>query len=85
MKKLLFITPFIFAFVLVFPTPSFAQGMMDFSNSSPSSTAIQSQQQEEQEGKNFLDSINNKTVVCSQLKDADFENCLLYTSPSPRD
>ncbi len=34
---------------------------------------MQSQQQEEQEGKNFLDELKNKTIVCSQLKDADFE------------
>ena len=47
--------------------------MMGFSDSSPDNAAIQSQQQEEQEGKFFLDSLNNKTVVCSQLEDADFE------------
>lgn len=73
MKKLFFITTFIFIFGLALPTPSFAQGMMGFSSSSPDTAAIQSQQQEEQTGKNLLDNLNNKTVVCSQLKDADFE------------
>ena len=47
--------------------------MIGFSDSSPDNATIQSQQQEEQEGKNFLDNLNNKTVVCSQLKDADFD------------
>ena len=73
MKKLLLTATFIFVFSLIFPTFSFAQGMMGFSSSSPDAAAIKSQQQEEQEGKNFLDSLNNKTATCSQLKDADFE------------
>ncbi|MBI2578860.1 MAG: hypothetical protein HYW26_04060 [Candidatus Aenigmarchaeota archaeon] len=47
--------------------------MMSFSYSSPDNAAIQSQQQEEQEGKKFLDNLNNKIVVCPQLKNADFE------------
>lgn len=73
MKKLFFITTFIFAFSLTLPPASFAQGMMGFSNSSPDSTALQSQQQEEQEGKKFLDDLGNKTVTCLQLNDANFE------------
>jgi len=88
MKKIFFITTFIFGFALL-PNLSFAQGMpvlrpstllginstegMGFSSSSPDSATIQSQQQEEQEGKKFLDNLKNKTVTCSQLKDADFE------------
>lgn len=50
-----------------------AQGMMGFFNSSSDSTAIQSQQQEELEGKIFLDNLKNKTIICSQLTDTDFE------------
>ncbi|MBI2459382.1 MAG: SHOCT domain-containing protein [Parcubacteria group bacterium] len=74
MKKIFFITTFIFVFgFALFPGFSFAQGMMGFPSSSSDSAAIQSQQQEEQEGKQFLDNLNNKTVICSQLKDADFE------------
>ena len=72
MKKIFFITTFVLGFAL--PTGfSSAQGMMGFSNSSPDNAAIQSQQQEEREGKTFLDNLNSKTITCSQLKDADFE------------
>ncbi|MCL5733094.1 MAG: hypothetical protein M1334_00305 [Patescibacteria group bacterium] len=73
MKKLLFITTFIFVFGFVFPVSSFAQGMMGFSSVPADNAAIQSQQQEEQEGKNFLSELTNKIITCSQLKDADFE------------
>ena len=47
--------------------------MMGFLISSSDNAAIQSQQQEEQEGKTFLDNLKSKTITCSQLKDADFE------------
>jgi len=57
MKKIFFITTFIFIFGFALPTFSFAQ----------------SQQQEEQVGKKLLEELNNKTVICSKLKDADFE------------
>ncbi len=63
----------IFFLSVSIPSGVFAQEMMGFSGSSPDNAAIQSQQQEEQEGKQLLDSLNNKTVICSQLKDADFE------------
>ena len=72
MKKLLLITILLFTLTAT-PSVAFAQSMMGFSVSSPDNAAIQSQQQEEQEGKQFLDNLNNKTVTCSQLKDADFE------------
>lgn len=63
-----------FLTLIFFPSSLvFAQGMMGSSSSSVNSATIQSQQQEEQEGKKFLDDLNNKTVSCSQLKDADFE------------
>ena len=74
MKKIFFITTFIFVFgFILLPKFSFAQGMMGFLGSFPDDAVIQSQQQEEQEGKQFLDGLNNKTVTCSQLKDTDFE------------
>ncbi len=72
MKKLLLIMVLLFT-LTVTPSMAFAQGMMGFSSSTPDNAAIQSQQQEEQEGKKFLDNLNNKTAICSQLKDADFE------------
>lgn len=72
MKKLIFITT-IFTIGLAFSASSFAQGMMGFPGLPPDNTAIQSQQQEEQEGRKLLDDLSNKTVDCSQLKDTDFE------------
>jgi len=73
MKKLFFITTSIFVFGLALPTLSFAQGMMGFPSSSPDNAAIQSQQQEEREGKKLLDDLSNKTITCSQLSDTDFD------------
>jgi len=74
MKKFFLITTFIFVFgFALLPGFSFAQGMMGFPSSSSDNAAIQSQQQEEQEGKQFLDNLNSKTVTCSQIQDADFE------------
>ncbi|MEK7062090.1 MAG: SHOCT domain-containing protein [Patescibacteria group bacterium] len=73
MKKLIFLTISIFVFGIVSPITSFAQGMMGFPNVSIDNATIQSQQQEEQEGKKFLDDLSNKTVTCSQLNDSDFE------------
>src|SRR3990167_7466237 len=72
MKKLLLITILLFTLTAT-PSVAFAQSMMGFSVSSPDNATIQSQLQEEQEGKQFLDNLNNKTVTCSQLKDEDFE------------
>jgi len=72
MKKLLIIF-FITLGLLTFNTRAVHAQMMGFSGSSPDNAAIQSQKQEEREGKKFLDNLNNKTVTCSELKDADFE------------
>src|SRR3990167_10901883 len=72
MKKL-FLSLALFFVLTILPSLTYAQGMMGFSGSSPDNATIQSQQQEEQEGKKFLDNLKNKTVICSQLKDADFE------------
>lgn len=69
----LFLFLALFAVLTISPSFAFAQGMMGFSSSSPDNATIQSQQQEEQQGKRFLDDLNNKTITCSQLKDADFE------------
>jgi len=73
MKKIIFSTISLLGISLLFSGTVFAQGMMGFQNSSSDNATIQSQQQEEKEGKQFLDNLNNKTVTCSQLKDADFE------------
>ena len=74
MKKIFFIIIFIFVFSFVLlPGFSFAPGTMGFPSSSSDNAAIQSQQQEEQEGNQFLDNLNSKTIACSKLKDADFE------------
>jgi putative membrane protein len=60
--------------LLTFAGAASAQvGMMGLSSSSFDKATIQSQQQEEQEGKNFLDDLSNKKIDCSQLKDTDFE------------
>ena len=72
MKKITFLTILIFLLGFAFPIFSFAHDTSVFSSSLDNAT-IQSQQQEEQEGKKFLDDLNNKTITCSQFKDADFE------------
>src|SRR3989344_9423800 len=72
MKKLIYSATFIVALSFVLPTFSFAQGT-GYYNSSTDSAAIQSQQQEELEGRNILDNLSNKTISCSRIQDADFE------------
>lgn len=73
MKKIIFGTIGVLGIFLFFSRIVLAQGMMGFPNSSADSATIQKQQQEEQEGKNILDDLNNKTITCSGLKDSDFE------------
>src|SRR4030043_1577632 len=73
MKKAIFYTISVLGLTLVISGTVFAQGIVGFPSSPPDNAAIQSQQQEEQEGKQFLDKLNNKTVTCSQLNDSDFE------------
>jgi len=63
----------VFILSLTLPIPSFAQGMMGFGISSFDSATLQSQRQEELEGKKLLDDLGNKTVACAQLNDSDFE------------
>ena len=73
MKKIIFSTIIIFGISLFFNGAVFAQGMMGFPGSSANDATIQSQRQEEQEGKKLLDDLNNKIITCSQISDSDFE------------
>lgn len=73
MKKIIFSTIGIFGVSMLLGGTVFAQGMMGFSSSSVDNAAIQSQRQEEQDGKKILDDLNNKTITCSQFNDSDFE------------
>ena len=73
MKKIVSIIIAIIALNFSFPAISSAQGMMGFRSSSFDSATLQSQQQEELEGKQLLDDLGNKTVACAQLSDSDFE------------
>ncbi|MCL6096599.1 MAG: hypothetical protein M1444_02895 [Patescibacteria group bacterium] len=69
MKKILIIL--FFGLVFIFPASS-----AKAENGSPSginNDAVLSQRQEEQEGKNFLDSLSAKKILCKDLKDSDFE------------
>src|SRR3990167_8666866 len=83
MKKLIYSAIFIVALSFVLPTFSFAQGT-GYYNSSTDSAAIQSQQQEELEGRNILDNLSNKTISCSRIQDADFEKIGEYFMGQPR-
>lgn len=47
--------------------------MMGFPSSSPDNSAIQAQQQEEQEGKQLLDDLKNGKTTCQRLTDDNFE------------
>src|SRR3990172_4688715 len=72
MKKIIAFLIMTFAFSLIFTTRVDAQ-MMGFTDTQITSLEIQDQQQEEGEGKDLLDKLNNKSVACQDLKDADFE------------
>ncbi len=73
--KRLFILLLLLITLATTPSLAFAQGMMGYPNSSTniSSSDIKTQQQEEKEGKDFLDKLKNKTITCQSLKDNDFE------------
>lgn len=58
--------------LIIFVPKAHAQ-MMGFSSSAPDNSAIQAQQQDEQEGKNLLDQLNNKSITCQNLTDDQFE------------
>lgn len=72
MKKLITFLSLTFVLSLIFVTRANAQ-MMGFPNTQVTSSEIQAQQQEESEGKDLLDKLNNKSVSCQDLTDADFE------------
>lgn len=73
MKKFIFTTLFIAIGIFTFGSAKTHAQMMGFSNSSIDSAAIQSQQAEEQTGKQLLDELNAKTVTCQTLTDDNFE------------
>lgn len=62
--------------LVVLSAPQVNAQMMGYPSQSPNSinsSNIQSQQQEEQEGKALLDKLSNKQITCSQITDSDFE------------
>lgn len=73
MKKPLFITAGLLGVSFLISGTVLAQGMMGYWNPPPDTAALQSQEQEEQEGKQLLDDLSSNTVACAQLNDADFE------------
>lgn len=72
MKKLITFLIITLALSFVFVTRANAQ-MMGFTDTQVTSSEIQSQQQEEQQGKDLLDKLTNKSISCGQLSDSDFE------------
>lgn len=76
MKKLFFVTFFIFIFSATFPTFSFAQGMMG-NNTGTNSVVPQNDDghtaREEAEGKAVLEKLQAKELACKDLSDDNFE------------
>lgn len=72
MKKLIAFLIVTFALSLIFVSRANAQ-IMGFTDNQVTNSEIQSQQQEEQQGKNLLDKLNNKSISCQELTDASFE------------
>lgn len=72
MKKVVTFLILTFVFSFIFVARANAQ-MMGFTNTQATSAEIQAQQQDEQEGKDLLDKLNNKSISCQELTDADFE------------
>lgn len=79
LTKIIFIIIWAIGSTLVFHKTVFAQSMMDYSSPSPDSTVVQNLQQEEQEGKKLLESLNNNTASCSKINDSDFEKIGEYS------
>lgn len=75
MKKLFFITTFIFVFGLALPTSSFAQGMMG-NITGTNNTALQNNDghtaREEAEGKAVWEKLQAKELACKDLSDDNF-------------
>lgn len=72
MKKLLLTTTLIYIFPIVFPTFSFAQGMMGQFNN-PSLSSQSSTAQDEAEGKAVFDKLQSKQIDCKSLTNDDFD------------
>jgi len=72
MKKLITFLVVTFTLLLIFVTRADAQ-MMGFTDNQVTSSEIQSQRQEEQEGKDLLDRLNSKSISCQDLPKEDFE------------
>ena len=72
MKKLITFLILTFALALIFVSRANAQ-MMGFTDNQATSSEIQVQQQEEQEGKDLLDKLNSKSISCQELTNEDFE------------
>lgn len=72
MKKLITFSILTFVLALIFVSPTNAQ-MMGFGTDQVTNSEIQAQQQEEQEGKDLLERLNNKSISCQNLTNEDFE------------
>ncbi|MDO8512583.1 MAG: hypothetical protein Q7S57_04875 [bacterium] len=73
MNKIFLIGLVALGLAVFLPSATLAQGMMGYINQTADSSVVQSQQQEEQDGKKFLDQLSQKTINCSQLTDDNFE------------
>ena len=74
MKKL-FLSAIILVTLLLTPSTSFAQGMMDNWTSSPSSVASDDHTaREEAEGKEIWEKLQAKEITCEELTDENFES-----------
>lgn len=72
MKRITALLIVLFGITIVTTTKVDAQ-MIGFPSSQPDNSAIQAQQQEEQEGKKLSDELNNKTITCQKLTNGNFE------------
>lgn len=76
MKKLFFVTSFVFILGLVFPTPSFAQGMMGDiwgANNASLQDDDGHTAREEAEGKEIWEKLQKKELACEGLSEDNFE------------
>lgn len=77
MKRITALLIILFGITIVTTTKVDAQ-MMGFPSSQPDNSAIQAQQQEEQEGKKLLDELNNETTTCQKFTNDNFEKIGKY-------
>ena len=82
MKKLITFLILTLTLSLIFATRSYAQ-MMGFTDNQATSSEIQAQQQEEQEGKELLDRLNSKSISCQDLTNENFEKIGEYFMGQP--